>query len=348
MNTKFIKMKDYLSCLLLILMISSQFACGDEYEFSPLSDTVPSSGIRVPAEWEPHASTWIQWANEYNSNVLKVFAYFIKTVQQYEQVNLIVYNEKDKEKTIEFFEKQGVADSNLIYHVSEIDNSWMRDNGPIYVTNGEKTWIQNWKFNGWGGGFGKTPYKKDNEIPSFVANILDLNVENHLDYVLEKGNIEVNGKGILAIGWDCQNHRNPGLTKEQHEKILKKHLGVHKIIWAYGHFDGDGTIGHIDGVARFINENTMVICDYASERETQFAEDCKKQGLEVIWFSGDVNWLVGNGFVAIMGDGYNDENEKETVESFFPGRNVHIIPANALMRRGGGLHCISNDEPLVE
>lgn len=351
-------MKRIFNSLVILMLCGISVACNNDKTVVKPDPEIETSGIRVPAEWEPHAATWIQWANEYESSVLLSFANFIKVVQQYEPVHLIVNSETDKTETMQFLYNNGVTASNLTWHIMPVDNSWMRDNGPIYVTDGTKTWVQNWKFNGWGGGFegGKwgyesTPYENDNRIPAKVAEYLGLEVKDHLNYVLEKGNIEVNGKGILAISWDCQDHRNPGLTKEQHEAILKENLGVKKIIWAYGHHKEDGTIGHIDGFARFINENTIVIADFEEpnwDREDKLAKACKDEGLNVLRYYGSPNWLVGNGFVVAMGeDGYNDELKKQ-LQTFFPDRDIYMIDAKAIGEQGGGIHCVTNDQPLLK
>lgn len=342
-------------------MVSTQIACSDDNALIQEPETeLETPAIRVPAEWEPHAATWVQWADDYEVDVLIAFANFIKVVQQYEPVHLVL-NEKFKEyeaETKQILKNNGVADENINYHSMPIDNSWMRDNGPIYVTDGTKTWIQNWKFNGWGGGFegeqwgyeaGSTPYTDDNLIPAKVAEYLGIEVADHLDYVLEKGNIEVNGKGVLVINWDCQAHRNPGLTKEQHEEILKKNLGATKIIWAYGYHKEDGTIGHIDGFARFISENEIVIADFFNEpnwdREDNLAKACKAEGIKVYRYDGSLNWLVGNGFVVAMGEkGYNDKLKAE-LEQFFPDRDIYMIDAEAIGKQGGGIHCVTNDQP---
>lgn len=326
-----------------VVMAGILLACNEKND----NDTGPTPDIRVPAEWEPHAATWIQWANEYEPPVLLSFANFIKVVQQYEPVHIIVIDETDRDETQQFLYSNGVTEDNITWHIMPIDNSWMRDNGPIYITNGTKTWIQNWKFDGWGGGFGPAPYTKDNLIPVKVAEYLEIEVVDKTSYVLEKGNVEVNGEGILAINWDCQDHRNPGLTKEQHEAILKEALGVTKFIWSYGHYPEDGTIGHIDGTARFINKNTIVVADFDSEIEDNFAQTCENEGLNVIRYQGSPNWLVGNGFVVAMGEAENNDNLKAQLQTFFPDRDIYMIDATAIANEGGGIHCVTNDQPVI-
>lgn len=306
--------------------------------------------VRVPAEWEPHAATWMQWPQNYEAALRPAFADIIAVVKDYELVHLIVNSESEKQDAQNYLMKNGLTQSNIVWHVFPTDNSWLRDNGPIYVTDGKRTWIQNWKFDAWGGNFGsEVTHRRDNVMPKNVANLLGSEIEDKQSYVLEKGNLEFNGKGVLVLNWDCQDDRNPGLTKTEHERILKQAFGVHKIIWAYGHHPEDGTTGHIDGIARFVNEGTLAITDTGLGTELDLADAAKREGLKVAWYSGDPNWLVGNGFVIAMADEDDVTNAqlKQQLKSFFPQRDVHLVDAEAIAESGGGIHCVTNDQPLL-
>lgn len=312
-------------------------------------DTV--SGLRVPAEWEPHAATWMQWPNQYEANMRLAFAEIIAVIQRYEPVHLLAGSETEKSEAMQFLSQNGVADSNITWHITPIDNAWMRDNGPIYVTDGKDTWIQNWKFDAWGGNFGSDVTSEyDNRVPSYVGEYLDVTVEDRQDYVLEKGNLEFNGAGILALGWDCQDDRNPGLTQAEHEAILKKAFGVTQILWAYGHWEGEGTTGHIDATARFADANTLAIADYEGPIDFDgLAAAAEEIGLDVVRYSGDLNWLVGNGFLLAKSEGSAyDKTLKPQLESLFPDRDVYMIDVESIAEAGGGIHCVTNDQPVVE
>ncbi len=315
-----------------------------------VSNQVSSTGIRVPAEWETHAATWMQWPNRWEANMRPAFAEVINIIQAYEPVHLLTSSQAEKAEAEKFLSDRGVPDTNITWHIVPVDNAWMRDNGPIYVTDGTDIWIQNWKFDAWGGNFGgDVPYANDNRIPTYVGEHLGLVVENHQDYVLEKGNLEFNGAGILVLGWDCQDDRNPGMTQAEHEAILKEAFGVTQILWAYGHWKGEGTTGHIDATARFVNAETLVVADYKAPIDFDgLAEDAEKIGLNVIRYDGDMNWLVGNGFVVAMGEGnaYDKEFESQ-LESFFPGRDAYLIDGTTIANAGGGIHCITNDQPAL-
>lgn len=304
-------------------------------------------GIRVPAEWEPHAATWMQWATPWELEMRPAFADIINVIQNYEPVHLLVGSQSEKTKAQRFLSARGIPDTNITWHVVPVDNSWMRDNGPIYVTDGSDIWIQNWGFTGWDGTTGAS-YRRDNRVPNRVGEILGMKVEDRTDYVLEKGNLEVNGVGMAFLNWDCQNQRNPGMTQAEHESLLKEAFGLTQIFWAYGHDPEDITTGHIDGTARFIDRNTIVIADYYdSETERDLAVAAEEAGLEVVRYSGDPNWLVGNGFVAAMSEGDRavDAELKSQLELLFPDRDIHMIDARAIAEAGGGIHCVTNDQP---
>ncbi len=309
------------------------------------------SGIRVPAEWETHAATWMQWPNHWESKMRPAFADIIKVIQAYEPLHLLTSSVSEKAEAEQFLSKQGVPDTNITWHIVPVDNAWMRDNGPIYVTDGSDIWIQNWKFDAWGGNFGSdVTFLNDNRIPAYVGEYLGMAIEDHQEYVLEKGNLESNGAGILVLGWDCQDDRNPGLTQAEHEAILKEAFGATQILWAYGHWPGEGTTGHIDATARFVNADTIAIADFEAPIDFDgLAAAAEEIGLNVVRYQGDLNWLVGNGFVLAMSEGaLYDEEAKSRLELLFPGRDVFLIDSRTIAKAGGGIHCVTNDQPALE
>ncbi|MCP4216104.1 MAG: agmatine deiminase family protein [bacterium] len=314
-----------------------------------ISNSGPTPQRRVPAEWETHAATWMQWPGQWEVNMRPAFADIINVVQDYEPLHLLTGSESEKNQARQFLAGRGVSETNITWHIIAVDNSWMRDNGPIYVTDGTETWIQNWKFDAWGGNFGtEVRFENDNRVPAKVGEYLGITVEDRQDYVMEKGNLEFNGDNILVVNWDCQDDRNPGKTEAQHETILTEAFGVTRIIWAYGHDSQDGTTGHIDGTARFIDSDTIVVVDYGEATDRNLAAACEAAGLEVLRYPGDPNWLVGNGFVAGMGDGTaNDDALKARIEIFFPNRDVYMIDARTIAESGGGIHCVTNDQPVL-
>lgn len=190
-----------------------------------------------------------------------------------------------------------------------------------------------------------------------MAKYLGIPSENHQDYILEKGNLEFNGMYTLVLNWDCQENRNPGMTQTEHEAILKEALGLNQIIWVYGHVPGECTIGHIDGMARFIDIVTIAIADsnWGAKTQNSLATACQEVGLKVVCIpypgkTDYMNWLVSNGFVAGMtfGEKAADAIAKSILESLFPSQNVHMLDANILWSAGGGTNCVTNNQPLLE
>jgi len=311
-----------------------------------MTSTAEAASFRVPAEWEPQAAVWMQWPGKYETAMRPAFANIIGSVQRHENVHILTSTLKEQQAAAAFLAKRGLPEKNITWHQIPVDNAWMRDNGPIYLTDGSSTWIQNWAFTGWDGSTG-AGYRRDNKVPVRVGALLGVEVEDLSDYVLEKGNLEVNGAGIAMLNWDCQNQRNPGLPKAEHEKILKDALGLTEIIWSYGHHPDDLTTGHIDGSARFVNATTVAIADTGDETETRLADDLEAAGFKVEWYPGDVNWLVGDGYVVAMSelDKAADSDLEARLQRYFPGREVYLVDAWAIADTGGGIHCVTNDQP---
>jgi len=333
--------------------------------------------IRIPAEWEPHEATWMQWPGKYEKMYRDEFAELIGVLQKYEPI-VIVYSYPDlKQNAIDVLTQKGIPLSNIRFEKIPNDNAWMRDNGPVYAVGCGTQWIQDWKFNAWGemkwgGAF--LPYRKDNLVPRKVASLLDMPVDIIDDYILERGNLEVNGIDTAILNWDCQKKRQEGWTKSRTEALFKQKFGIEKVVWAPTSLAGEFTGGHIDGMARFINANTVVVPKYVDQSHAGAAvyEDAAaaiiKAGLNVLrmdmpgYFYFDpnvpgesgvemeanyVNWLVGNGVVIATGFGIPewDSAARSTIEGYFPDRDIHMITSPTIWYYGGGVHCVTNDQP---
>ena len=170
-------------------------------------------------------------------------------------------------------------------------------------------------------------------------------------------------------------NRNPGYTKAQAEADFKRYFGVTKVVFVEGVVQGDLTKGHIDGIARFIDSRTVVVpeCTAASRCRPNDGRDAavydtaaatiEAAGLTVIRdpiegvanIMGDtfdtnyINWIVGNGFVIVVGfdNPTTDTAAKSRIESYFPGRDVHVIEMLGSWAAGGGAHCHTNDQPAA-
>lgn len=330
--------------------------------------TAPPAPL-VPAEWEPQAATWMQWPTQWEQSLRPDFARIITVVQQYQPLHLLVLNKSLEDNARQTVAAEGGDPDGVTWHMLAYDNSWMRDNGPVYVRYDDELQVQDWGFDAWGGNFGlDIPFLQDDSVPAKLAEILGLPWVDRNSYVLERGNLEANGAGMLVLGWDCQSDRNPDWTPEATEELLKKTLGAKTVLWVHGHDPYDLTTGHIDGIVRFVDEHTVAVArsllpgDPNAEMMDAAAQTLAQAGLEVVrvdvpgtvLYKGEdmpamyMNWLVGNGFVAAMAFGKPEwDNEAEaTLQALFPKRDIHLIETLELWYNGGGIHCVTNDQPL--
>ena len=335
--------------------------------------------IRIPAEWEPHEATWILWPGRYEAMYRDEFAEIIKVIQAYEPVVIGYHNSKLRQNALEVLEDHEVPLENIRFEQIANDNAWLRDNGPVYAVGCDTQWAQDWVFDAWGKAEWNNeplPYKTDNRIPRRIGSVLDMPVDIVDDYILERGNLESNGAGIVLLNWDCQNKRQPGWTKDETEELFREKFGVEQIVWIPSSDPDEFTGGHIDGMARFINRDTVVIpkaVDPHLPGASVFEEAAaavEAAGLKVLrmdmpgTFSFDpgqpgdsaaemeaiyINWLVGNGFVLATGFGLPewDEPARKAIQSYFPDHDVHMIPTPTIWYYGGGVHCVTNDQPAA-
>lgn len=336
--------------------------------------------IRVPAEWEPQEAMWLQWPGQWEKVYEPAFAKMANVVADYQKLHILTDN-----NTIRNQARNAILDaggdpdhSNIVWHSIANDNAWMRDNGPIYVVQDGEMRIQNWQFDAWGGAFGNdVTYSKDNAVPTAVGAYLNMPVDN-VNIVHERGNLEFNGVDSVILNWSTLGdpNRNPNYSKAQAISDMKKYFGVEKVVMVEGVPTGDLTKGHIDGIARFINANTVVVpdCTLLSKCQPNDGVDDKiyddaaatiqAAGFEVIreplegiasFNNGNpfdidyMNWVVGNGFVIVVGfdNPVTDAAAKARIESYYPGRDVHVIDMLASWDSGGGAHCHTNDQPSL-
>ena len=346
----------------------------------------PTEGRWVPAEWHPQAAVWLQWPRSFERSYEPAFAQIVSTILQYEDVHLLVHSETTRQSaeeallTLGGFTAEGLASGQsdegytLTWHDIRNDSAWMRDNGPRYVVEDGELRIQNWEFNAWGGAFGDFPYINDNAVPASVGAVLGLPVDE-VPIVHERGDLEFNGRDTVVLNWSVISDpaRNPGITKQQVTTAMKNRFGVTQVVLLEGSPSGDLTGGHVDGLARFLDERRVVVPDCSASSFCQpgdaddqiydaSASTLTDAGFEVLrWpypakvseggFTFDtnyMNWLVGNGFVIAVGFGHEeaDAEAKAQLEAWFHGREVHVIEMLDSWLNGGGVHCHTNDQPL--
>ena len=245
------------------------------------------------------------------------------------------------------------------------NDTWARDHGFITVEEDSVLFLLDFKFNGWGEKFEAA---LDNEINKhlYEQGLVKGTYEDHLDFVLEGGSIESDGKGTVFTTECClmAPHRNQPLTKEEIEERLKEWLGAERIVWLqHGSLIGDDTDGHIDTLVRICPNDTLLYTggdkdhpDLAEmEKELQDLQtlDGKPYRLlklplpRPIYDDGDrlpatyANYLIVNG--AVLVPTYNqpdlDQKAMDVIQQAFPDREIVGIDCCAVIKQHGSLHC---------
>ncbi len=345
---------------------------------------------RMPAEWEPHEGTWLQWPQEklYKGYELKLEGMWLSmtdVLHQHENVHIIVGDERQRDHVEHQLKYFDIGLENIYIYIIPIDDVWARDNGPIFVVNedGDRA-ITNWEFNGWGNRF---PYQLDNQVPAIIGEKLSIPVFNP-PMVLEGGAVEVDGKGTFMATRTSiiDPHRNPGKSQEQIEETLRDYLGARHFVWLTGAGRGecekwgDETDSHIDIVARFAAESTVLynwtddksdpryplflkVREELREVTTESRKPVTLVSLPVpkvyqistmaSWRKSNLtdaaysNYLVANGLVLVPVFGHeDDERAKGIIAEQFPDREVVGIDAVGLIEHGGAIGCVTQPQPL--
>jgi agmatine deiminase len=331
---------------------------------------------RVPAEFEPQEAIWLQWPGRWEKAYEPAFAEITNVIVQYETLHILYDSNRIRDEARAAITAAGgnPDHANIVWHNIPNDNAWMRDNGPVYVVQDGAIRIQDWEFDAWGGAWGSIPYANDNDVPIEVGAYLGMPVD-HVDIVHERGNLEFNGVDTVILNWNVIGNPNRGngyANKAEAEVDLMNWFGVTKVIWADGPITGDLTGGHIDGIARFIDANRVVVgnctvngvCQPGDSDDQVYdgvAAELAAAGFEVIRMDFDaaityggytfdadyLNWGVGNGWVILVGfdNPATDNAAQAQLEAWFPDRDVYVIEMLDSWIEGGGVHCHTNDQP---
>src|SRR5438132_8732114 len=218
----------------------------------------------MPAEWEPHAATWLSWPRREGisfpdsfDRVLPALRAMVEALTESEQVFINVGNDAHEAEARAVL--HGLSMERVTFYRVPTNDAWCRDHGPIFLTRNSdpRLAIVDWDYNAWGGKY--PPCDLDEVVPTRIAQILELPVF-YPKMILEGGSIELNGAGALLTSESCllNKNRNPNLSRAEIEKRLRDFLGVKQILWLGDGIEGDDTDGHIDDLARFVSENKVV------------------------------------------------------------------------------------------
>ncbi len=343
--------------------------------------TPKQSGYRLPAEWEKHEAIWLSWPYDkvtFPDRVAIVenrFAEIIKALHESERVELLIRDEKMKERVIRKLEDEKVDLKLVNLRVTDYADVWFRDFGPSFIVEKEKKQLAmvDWTYNAYGE---KWPeLLKDDKIPAWMNGFLGLPCFNP-GIVIEGGAIEVNGRGMLMTTEECllNKNRNPKLSKKDLEKYLSDYLGINNFIWLKKGLINDHTDGHIDNIARFVSPDSII---YSSESDGKDV-NCPaiRENLEILKEAKDqdgnkfnlielplpkifdnqgkripasyANFYIGNEVVLVPVFGHNNDSMAlEIMKKIFPERTVVGIDSADLIYGGGTIHCVSREQPLL-
>lgn len=338
----------------------------------------------MPDETARHDATWLQWPHRYTygtayrDRIEPTWVAMTQALVTSEKVKLIVYDASEQARVRAKLVAAGVPLTNVSFVIRQTDDVWVRDNGPIFVYDGnDQLKITDWGFNGWGE---DAPFRKDETVPSSVASTLGMARVDLNDFVVEGGAIEVDGRGVLMATRSSilEPNRNPGVSQSEMETTLAKQLGVSKFIWLDGANGGseDITDMHIDGFARFGTPNTIVTMSRTDLRywglsaadvdRLYQARDIDEQaygfvqlpltsrdvvtayGYQIGFKGSYVNYYVAN-TVVLMPE-YKDPNDavaKSILQRLYPGRTVVGVDVRNLYRNGGMIHCVTQQQPAA-
>jgi agmatine deiminase len=254
----------------------------------PLTISAPTPralGYRMPAEWEPHAATWLAWPHNRKDWPGKfqaipwVFADIIRHLSRVEDVNLVVASAREKQTAREVLRRSHADLKRVKFHLWPTNRIWTRDSGPIFIKDRDSVALTDWRFNAWA----KYPdWKYDDQLPGRIARklrcksftpIIELRGKPHR-VVLEGGSIDVNGRGLMLSTEECHlsklQQRNPGLTRRDLEEVFAAYLGIEKVIWLGCGIQGDDTHGHVDDISRFVAADTVLTAVESSRADANY------------------------------------------------------------------------------
>jgi len=343
-------------------------------------------GFRMPAEWERHEATWLGWPHELTdwpgkfSPVAWAFAEIVRVLSRVERVFLLVENREAQKRVRAILKKAGAKLETVEFFRVPTDRGWMRDSGPICVTNaaGDVAY-NNFVFNGWAK---YANHKKDAAVVrkanARLKRQLYLPEYKGRRVVLEGGSIDVNGRGTLLTTEECLQskvqERNPGFTKEDYAEVFRQYLGITNVLWLGDGIAGDDTHGHVDDLTRFVSGTTVVTIVEEDRSDANYAalqdnlarlramKDEHGRPLEVetlpmpkpVYFDGQrlpasyANFYIANGVVMVPT--FNDSNDPvalNTLRKLFPEREVIGIHCRDLVLGLGTLHCMTQQQPAA-
>lgn len=336
----------------------------------------------LPGEWEKQSGVLITWPHnnsDWVSNLASIEAFYVRlsaTISRYQKLLIIAYDQALKTRIQSLLSTKQINDANILFFISQTNDTWTRDYGPVCLTANGKTRLLDFKFNGWGE---KYPAHLDNSLTDKLLSSNTLKPQESLsqNFVLEGGSIESDGHGTLLTTSNCllNTTRNAQFSKQEIEHYLINTIGMKQILWLnHGHLAGDDTDSHIDMLARFTNAHTIIHIQCDDPTDEHFAPlqamknelktfrnihgepyqliplplpspqyDTRQKRLPASY----ANFLIIND--AVLVPTYDDPKDQlalTILQRCFKTRKIVSIPANAAIQQNGSLHCLTMQMPV--
>jgi len=249
-------------------------------------ESLAAPGFRMPAEWEPHAATWLSWPHHHGDWPGKfepipwVYADIIRNLARHERVELIVNSAAAERQARKLLDRANALSKNVRFHRWPTNRAWLRDSGCIFCTydinsrgagtparesQGHNSGLLalKFRFNAWAK---YSNWRRDEKIGTLMAHAAHAQEIRPLHQgtrvVLEGGSIDVNGRGTLLTTEECLlsriQQRNSTMSRPSYEKLFAEYLGAPKVIWLGRGIVGDDTHGHVDDLTRFVAPDTVI------------------------------------------------------------------------------------------
>jgi agmatine deiminase len=350
---------------------------------TPATKTPRELGYSFPPEWARHRATWISWPRpegisfpDRHHLAVRDVIRIIRTIARFEFVHLNVPNGNYRRLVRQTLADARVPPGRIQLYEIPTNECWTRDHGPAFVlrTRGGRTdaAIVDWGYNAWGGKY--PPFDADDAVPARVGEALGLRVFSP-GVVMEGGAVDFNGAGTILTTTSCllNRNRNPHLSRTAIERYLKDYYGQQHVVWLGDGIEGDDTDGHVDDLARFVSERTVVIGmehDPAdannrvlrdNRRRLERARDQAGRPFEIVELpmpapvvidgqrvpATYMNFYFVNGalLVPTFGQPARDRQALRILQRLLPSRDVVGVNCRALIWGLGAIHCLTQQQP---
>lgn len=331
-------------------------------------------GFFMPAEWTPHSRCWMEWPTrgelwgDHIEAARDAYAEVASAIARFEPVTMIAKPKNFIEASLRVGKDKNINMFSLPH-----DDSWMRDNGPTFVVDasGNVAGVD-WRWNAWGNKY--PDHDRDAQVAEEVLKHLEMK-RYEAPVVLEGGAIHTDGEGTLLTTESVvlNPNRNPGIGRAEMEQLLAGYLGVRKVIWLGDGLKDDDTDGHVDNLACFAKPGVVLALTCSDPADANHAplkdnlarlrdaSDAQGRKFDIIEIEQPrarylpdgrrmglsyINFYIANGAVIMPAfEDPMDAKAAEAVARAFPDREVVQVPAIDVLYGGGGIHCITQQQP---